>query len=338
MFSDLRPRRQSVPKPPPYSEAPPEYHTIHETGPLAPRISHDVAVNASLERHRDLNERHVRVSALVDSPPMIPVQPQIESLREIRSVRRHSLSAPSTSPPAYVSVIRIDHPLTTRDPTRFSPIPGTSADFTSNFDPQTTQRSESESRRHKEANAIPRDSPHPSLMSEIISVPNNVRVNRTFSDRTNSRVDSPDFRVGNLIRRTTSINIGMAESASPVTCTTQEETNRHHATSRRRQSNDSDYTPRNSLKGKSRIPRRVPGRQQSITENSDAETKGSISDPVPGTSRQQSDLIGGLFSGDTPWPETPPLISSTAAARSSKRKAILERLKSRRMQSEEDIV
>lgn len=344
-FTDPRSRRQEIPKPPPYSKAPPLYHTINQTGAVTARNQRTVPVNAVIE-----NVRHVETppndisstspnynSSAASSPPSYELQRPIntvgETYRQNQPRNQGHAFVPTASPPAYVSVVRIETPRA-RARSPVSPVPGTSASFGTEL--QTCRKTVITTHNLSGINEEPRASRPSSISSGEISLveelQRNVVLHRTLSERENSRQTPSPFVSTSLIRRTTSINIGIARSTSPVIITD------HIVQGRQLRKNS-----KGSFKEKWRHPRPLVVQQSVADINNSCGNANINNDRTQGRSsvlkdRKYQNDIRDLLSTETSWPETPPLVSATAAARSSQRKVILERLKSRRTSQNENIV
>lgn len=330
MISDIRRRRHEAPKPPPYSEAPPDYHTIHETGPLeSPRTGRDIQVN-TLSEH--VSPRYAR-----DSYDRRSFHPLSSDIREHSNTNaavlfpsRRQNSPRRASPPSYISVAQIES-RATHAQTLDSPVPGTSTDLDLPRNLFTSNQALSERRSKQNGGRFRQASPNPSLasgrISELNSLPESSSLQRTISDRTSGRLESRS-----LIRRTTSINIGISESVSPVP-----DPEVLHG----RELCENSQASQGNLKGKSRIPRPVVPKPLEIQEENMHHSRFSKRTVGQTVSVQVSAQTSAakyeeLFSGDADWPKTPPLISAAAAERSAQRKAVLERLKSRRQMNDEN--
>lgn len=330
IISDIRRRRHEAPKPPPYSEAPPDYHTIHETGPLESlRTGRDIQGN-TLSDH--VSPRYAR-----DSYGRRSFHPPSSDIREHSNINttgpvssRRQNSPRDVPPPSYISVAQIESRITHMQ-TLDSPVPGTSTDLDLPRNFITSNQAPSERRSKQNGGRFRQASPNPSLasgrISELNSLPESSSLHRTISDRTSGRLETRS-----LIRRTTSINIGISESVSPVP---------EQEVLQGKELCDNSLTSQGNLKGKSRIPRPVVPKPLEIQEanmHHSRFSKRTVGQTVSAqvSAQTSGDKFEELFSGDADWPKTPPLISAAAAERSAQRKAVLERLKSRRQINDEN--
>ena len=205
-----------------------------------------------------------------------------------------------------------------------SPVAGTSASF--NIGRNQSHNVISASQTMPDTNDNSRASSHSSLSSGDISLNNELQQNiahqRHFTDETENHTLQNASTA--FIRRTTSINIGIVGVPSAGI---QNDNNMSSSEGKCK-----TVYVRTSLRDTSKTmePMTV-GQSVSVSER-------HVNSNVAMTNATSVIHVEGLLTRQPSWPETPPLVSSSAAARSSTRKLILERLKNRNRPLEENMV
>ncbi|XP_060571533.1 uncharacterized protein LOC132729724 [Ruditapes philippinarum] len=305
MRGDLEPRRRRVgiPKPPPYSEAPPQYDSLH---------------------FNDDSRSNPR-----STDPILPghIRTNVQGARRQRSDRRQNPSAeeqsisrfePRDAPPSYISIIQVESRENENRRT-YTPEAGTSglgnnggSSLSNNYGATplfvTGQNRQS--------------SPHPSLASGRISTSmyNGAVENRTFHRTASERSHQLSSHI------TVSRHHGMNNnSVSPVTI---REITVHSHVIRNNQSTETSKSKGGKTKGTNihtKIPRPIkPNGPTQIDNNLNVGS--SVNTGLgPDALDDANDLLR--------LGESPPPINQSAAARSAKRRTVIQKLQQRKQTS-----
>ncbi|XP_053405627.1 uncharacterized protein LOC123565800 [Mercenaria mercenaria] len=302
MSENLEPRgrRVDIPKPPPYSEAPPQYDSLHvsddsrsnprSTDPILPGYTTSNTRGGARRQHA--SRRHNQ---------------QAEE-------RRSNRTEPSDAPPSYISIIQVQSSDNAND-RHHSPEPGTSGMGNNTVGRLSNNNATPLSVMDQTRN----DSPHPSLASGRISMFNrqneNRSLHRTVSER--SRQWSPHPAAGRRL---------LGKGNNSVTPVTIREISVHSHSIQNYSTGNGISTGKgtNIKRGnvQTKIPRPVKQKKTLQKDTNSNAVSNVTAGLLPGALEDENDLLG---LGDSPPP-----MNTSAAARSAQRHTVLQRLQQRR--------